>query len=230
MKVKFIDTETTGFDDKRQDIIQIAGLVTEDRKILESFNFIASPVNWNAISKDALAITGKTVDELKTYPDPKNAFKELKSIFEKYVVKGESRYIIAGQNVKSFDCRFLASFWNKHKDVNDVQFEYFFNQKVVYDLMDLTRPMKKAGILNIPNIKLGTIMEAMNVKPKGDLHDALVDIIGTHDSFYAVVDKWLELTVTNPDFVKLNMNDNVKHLLAREIKLKNASNDIYDVM
>ena len=73
-------------------------------------------------------------------------------------------------------------------------------------------------------------MEAMNVKPKGDLHDALVDIIGTHDSFYAVVDKWLELTVTNPDFVKLNMNDNVKHLLAREIKLKNASNDIYDVM
>ena len=39
MKVIFIDTETTGFDDKRNDIVQIAGLVTENKKILESFNF-----------------------------------------------------------------------------------------------------------------------------------------------------------------------------------------------
>lgn len=230
MKVIFIDTETTGFDDKRQDIIQVAGLVTENRKILESFNFIAAPVNFNAISKDALNITGKTLEELKTYPDPKLAYNGLKEIFERYVVKGESRYVIAGQNVKSFDWRFLASFWNKHKAKDDVPFEYFFSQKIVYDLMDLTRPLKKAGLLNVPNIKLGTIMEAMGIKPQGNLHDALTDIIGTCDSFYAVTDKWIELSRINPDFVTANMNDNIKHLLAREIKAKAKDNDVYDIM
>lgn len=228
MKVIFIDTETTGFDDKRQDIIQIAGLVTENRKILESFNYVAAPVNWNAISKDALQITGKTIEELRTYPDPKIAYTGLKNIFEKYVVKGEPRYIIAGQNVKSFDWRFLASFWNKHKDAVDLPFDYYFSQKVVYDLMDLTRPLKKNGLLNVPNIKLGTIMEALGVKPEGNLHDALTDIIGTCDSFYKIVDRWIELSVSNPDFVTCNMNDNIKHLLAREIKAKGP--DVYDMM
>lgn len=228
MKVIFIDTETTGFDDKRQDIIQVAGLVTENRKILESFNYVAAPVNWNAISKDALQITGKTVEELRTYPDPKITYTGLKNIFEKYVVKGESRYIIAGQNVKSFDWRFLASFWNKHKDATDLPFDYYFSQKVIYDLMDLTRPLKKNGLLNVPNIKLGTIMEALGVKPEGNLHDALTDIIGTCDSFYKIVDRWIELSVSNPDFVTCNMNDNIKHLLAREIKAKGP--DVYDMM
>jgi len=228
MKVIFIDTETTGFDDKRQDIIQVAGLVTENRKILESFNYVAAPINWNAISKDALQIIGKTVEELRTYPDPKIAYAGLKNIFEKYVVKGEPRYIIAGQNVKSFDWRFLASFWNKHKDDGDLPFDYYFSQKVVYDLMDLTRPLKKQGLLNVPNIKLGTIMEALGVKPEGNLHDALTDIIGTCDSFYKIVDRWIELSVSNPDFVTCNMNDNIKHLLAREIKAKGP--DVYDMM
>lgn len=64
----------------------------------------------------------------------------------------------------------------------------------------------------------------------GNLHDALTDIIGTCDSFYAVTDKWIELSRINPDFVTANMNDNIKHLLAREIKAKAKDNDVYDIM
>lgn len=212
MKVIFIDTETTGFDDKRQDIIQIAGIVTENRVILESFNFICAPVNFWAISKDALKVTGKTVEELKTYPHPKEAFNAFKSILDKYVVKGEPRFIFAGQNVP-FDKRFLSSFWQKHKVTADVDFEYYFSSKIVYDLMDMTRPLKKSGKLNVPNVKLGTIMEALDIKPRGNLHDALTDIIGTCDSVYSMLDKWILLNSTDPVFVELNASDGIKHLL-----------------
>jgi hypothetical protein len=68
----------------------------------------------------------------------------------------------------------------------------------------------------------------LGVKPEGNLHDALTDIIGTRDSFYKIVDRWIELSVSNPDFVTCNMNDNIKHLLAREIKAKGP--DVYDMM
>ena len=212
MKIIFIDTDTTGFDDNRNDIVQIAGLVTENKTILESFNYRCKPVNWKAISKDALKVTGLTIEQLKTYPEPRLAFEGLKSVFDKYVVKGQQRYIIAGQNVKAFDWRFLASFWNKHKTEDETTFDYYFRKNVCYDLMDLTRPLKNAGLFKIDNVKLGTIMEALNVKVDGHLHDALTDIKGTFDSFYKMVDKWKELEKAKPKFIETNANDHIKHL------------------
>jgi DNA polymerase III epsilon subunit-like protein len=215
MKVIFIDTETTGFDDKRQDIIQIAGLVTENREILESFNFICSPVNFWAISKEALKVTGKTVEELKTFPPPREAFIGLKAVLDSHVVKGQPRFIFAGQNVP-FDKRFLSSFWQKHKTADEVDFEYYFSSKISYDLMDMTRPLKKSGKLNVPNVKLGTIMEALDIKPRGNLHDALTDIIGTCDSFYAMADRWIYMNNTDPTYVNLNASTGIQHLIKSE--------------
>ena len=42
MKILFIDTETTGFSEKTQDLWQLAGYVTEDRQVLDTFNFKCS--------------------------------------------------------------------------------------------------------------------------------------------------------------------------------------------
>lgn len=187
MKIIFIDTETTGLSHQKHDIIQIAGLVTEDKKILDEFNFKCQPVNWDTISKEALKINNTTEEDLKKYEMPQATFIHFLKILEKYF-NGE-KFIIAGQNVKAFDWRFVVSFWDKHKRFADPDFQDYFDESISLDLLDLSRPLKKHGVIDVPNVKLGTIVEALDIKVKGELHDALADIKATQESFYALVDK-----------------------------------------
>lgn len=217
MKILFIDTETTGFSSKTQDMWQVAGYVTENRKVLDTFNFKCQPVNWNTISQGALDCQDPpmTREILKTYGTPRAAFLKFKAILDKYYDESSSeQFYIAGQNVKAFDWRFLVAFWDRHKLANEPSFQHYFNDTVSYDLLDLTRPLKKRGLLFTPesidingkkipkrevaNVKLGTIIEALDVKIQGPLHDAMTDIEGTFKSFNIAVDRWIELIKTDP--------------------------------
>lgn len=196
MKIIFIDTETTGLSSHKNDIIQIAGLVTEDRKILDEFNFKCQPVNWKTISKQALQVNNTTVEQLKTYELPQATFIHFLKVLEKHF-DGE-KFIIAGQNVKAFDWRFIVTFWENHKRYADPDFQYYFDNRLSLDLMDLSRPLKNHGFLDVPNVKLGTIVEALDVKVDGSLHDALADIKATQESFYGLVDKVKEIRKKEP--------------------------------
>ena len=193
MKILFIDTETTGFSHKTQDMWQVAGFVTENQKVLDSFNIKCQPVNWHTISKGALECQEPpvTIEQLKSYQKPREAFLEFKSVLDKHYDESiPQKFFIAGQNVKAFDWRFLNAFWNRHKITGEPDFQHYFNNRVSYDLMDLTRPLKKKGILKVENVKLGTIIESLDVKVTGPLHDALTDIDGTYQSFYKMIDLW----------------------------------------
>ena len=217
MKIIFVDTETTGFSDTNNDIIQLAGLVTENREVIDTFNFRCKPVNWKSVSTQALAVTGLTMADLRTFPEPRDAFTQLKNILDKHVVKGEQRYIIAGQNV-AFDWKFLTAFWNKHKTEDECDFDYYFNKKTEYELMELTKPLKKHNHISVPNVKLGTIMESLNIVVDGKLHDALTDIKGTYEAFYKILDKWIEIHATDNTFVNKHGSNAVKHIF-RKMKL-----------
>lgn len=193
MKILFIDTETTGFSHKTQDMWQVAGFVTENQKVLDSFNIKCQPVNWHTISKGALECQEPpvTIEQLKNFQKPREAFLELKAVLDKHYDESiPQKFFIAGQNVKAFDWRFLNAFWNRHKIAGEPDFQHYFNNRVSYDLMDLTRPLKKKGILKVENVKLGTIIESLDVKVTGPLHDALTDIDGTYQSFYKMIDLW----------------------------------------
>jgi DNA polymerase III alpha subunit (gram-positive type) len=197
MKIIFIDTETTGLSCQKHDIIQIAGLVTEDNKILDEFNFKCQPINWDTISKQALQINNTTVEDLKSYEMPQATFIHFLKVLEKHF-SGE-KFIIAGQNVKSFDWRFVVTFWENHKRYADPEFEFYFDDKVSLDLLDLSRPLKNHGFLDVPNVKLGTIVEALNITVDGELHDALADIKATQQGFYGLVNKVNEIRRTKPN-------------------------------
>lgn len=196
MKIIFIDTETTGLNSHKNDIIQIAGLVTEDKKILDEFNFKCQPVNWNTISKQALQINNTTLDDMKKYEMPQATFIHFLKVLEKHF-NGE-KFLIAGQNVKAFDWRFIVAFWENHKRYADPEFQFYFDNRKSLDLLDLSRPLKQTGILDVPNVKLGTIVEALNIKVDGELHDALADIKATQQGFYGLVTKVNSLRKSNP--------------------------------
>lgn len=224
MKILFIDTETTGFSHKTQDLWQVAGYVTENRKVLDKFNIKCQPVNWHTISKGALECQTPpiTIEQLKSYQYPREALLEFKAVLDKHYDESiPEKFFIAGQNVKAFDWRFLVAFWNRHKIAGEPDFQHYFNNRVSFDLMDLTRPLKKKGLLEVENVKLGTIIEALDVKVQGPLHDALTDIDGTYKSFYIMINKWKKLLKKDPSLIN-ELSSDMKNLFYKMKIISNA--------
>jgi DNA polymerase III alpha subunit (gram-positive type) len=217
MKIIFIDTETTGLSADNNDVVQIAGYVTENRKVLDSFNLKCQPLNWGSIHPKAVEVThphqtyAQVIAEFKTYDHPTVSLETLKGIFDKHKEVDE-KFIFAGQNTP-FDWRFLVAFWSKNNR-NGGSLSDYFNTSITYDLMDLTKPLKNMGILNVPNVKLGTIVEALDIKVNGELHDALTDIDGTYKSFYKMADQWLQKM--NDINVRNKMSVGIRHFFESE--------------
>lgn len=215
MKIIFIDTETTGLNATTNDVVQIAGYITENQKVLDSFNLRCQPLNWKSIHPQALSITHPTktytevIEEFKSYDNPRDVLQVLKAKFDNHrTPKSPEKFIFAGQNT-SFDWRFMVAFWGKNKALTDCDMSEYFDTNITYDLMHLTRPLQKLGLLDVPNVKLGTIVEALDIKLTGNLHDALTDIEGTYKSFYQMIDIW-KTHLTNIN-VSNKMSDGIKH-------------------
>lgn len=171
MKVLYFDTETTGLDPKRQDIIQIAGIIEIDGNIEEEFMFTCQPFSYENISPAALNVHGYTEEDLKKFESPQKMYIDLKKIFSKYIDKynRNDKFVPAGQNVK-FDIDFLSEFFKK----NDDQYFGSWMQWQSIDLLSLTTILKYLGKIDVANFKLETIADAFGIK--FNAHDALEDI------------------------------------------------------
>jgi len=173
-KIFWFDVETTGLDPINQDIVQLAFLIEIDGKIIESDNMLMQPFDYDTIDQQALDIHGRTVEELKTYPDPREAYKHLISILEKYVDRfnREDKFNHAGYNSR-FDLEFLKQFFVKN---DDVYFGSWFNYKGI-DPLTILHALDGIGKVSLPNYKLETACGHFNIPIEA--HDALSDITAT---------------------------------------------------
>lgn len=87
IKECFIDTETTGVDTSCSGIWQIGGIIRQDRKIVEEFEFECDIFTDDKVTSDALSMAGLTIDDLNGFPDPLDIYEQLIVIFNKYVDK-----------------------------------------------------------------------------------------------------------------------------------------------
>lgn len=186
MKVLYFDTETTGLDAAKNDVIQIAGAVEIDGEVKEEFCFFCQPHNWNTVEQSALDIQGRTIEDLKTFGPARKMHGDLIRIFEKYVDRFNKldKFMPAGQNVR-FDIDFMYQFFKKCGD------PYFFSwiSPIPLDLLPLTTALKFKGIIKPENLKLGTIAAEFGLK--FEAHDALEDIRVTRQLINTIVQKHL---------------------------------------
>lgn len=186
-KILFLDTETTGLSSFKNDIHQIAGLVVIDGKVEEEFNLNVKPFSFENIEPEALKVSGVTVEKLKTYPDPKNAYLVLIKMLEKYCDKYDKtdKFYLAGQNV-AFDADMLKGFFRK---CGDKYYGSWFNYDYI-DLRSFTAILKFAGLLDVDNLKLETVAKYLGVKYSA--HDALADIKCTRTCFMRLISIFLK--------------------------------------
>lgn len=171
MKILYTDTETTGLDPKKHDIIQIAGIVEIDDIIKEEFNFTCQPFSYENIDQEALKVNGISVETLKTYPAPKETYRKLITIFNKYIDRynKKDKFIPAGHNV-SFDVDFLFNFFKKNGD--NYCGSYLDYHKL--DSVTMGMILKIYGKEKFDNLKLKTIADYYKLEIAA--HDALSDI------------------------------------------------------
>ena len=172
MKLLYFDTETTGIDAVKNEIVQIAGLIEVDGTVVEEFNFRCQPTDWDNVDPEALKVTGLTIEELKTYDTPEMAGRELKKVFDKYIDKynKKDKFYPAGHNV-SFDLDFLQAFWKKHVDPYGIG--SYQNWRAI-DTRVIANFFAFSGMLDCKDVKLGTLCEIYGIEL--DAHDALNDI------------------------------------------------------
>ncbi len=197
----YIDTETTGMDRYRNGLVQLAGCIEKDGKVVEKFNWKMKPVKEDCIFDDgAVKKTGYTKDLILSSDEfipPLQAFNEFFTMLEKYgdryAKKGEERIIPIGYNV-SFDTDFLIQ-WFKDLATSERERMYgnhFFNFFTLpgLDVMQLAL-LKCLRIKHeMQNFQLGTVCQTFKIGwNEEEAHDAMYDIKKTRQLFHVITNK-----------------------------------------
>ena len=213
MKLLWIDTETTGLNKERCDIVQVAGIVIIDGVEKERFNFRCQPINYENIEPVAFEHNNLSIDILKTYPMPQVLYANLTKLLNKYIDRynPQDKFFIAGHNVQ-FDVDFLRNFFIK---MGDNFFGSYFYYRTV-DLMYFATLLHTAGLINLTSWKLGDIANYLGIVPDGNLHDAEADIDLTRKCFCRLVAKYINFGYTlgtKESNIEINNKpDNTKNL------------------
>lgn len=174
MKTLWFDTETTGLDPIKNDIIQIAGIVEIDGEEKEAFNYKCRPHNPDNIDEDAIKTHGFTIEQIKTWTGPLEVYTDLIHIFGKYIDKFDrsDKFVPAGHNV-NFDIDMLLNFFHK---CNDTYFGSWMRWHPL-DTMEMSVIANYLGYINPKNHKLETLAKIFGIQ--FEAHDAMEDIIAT---------------------------------------------------
>ena len=171
MKCIYIDTETTGLIPGKNEVVQLAYIIEIGGEVKEEGNIFLRPERPDTIEAEALAITGKTREELMTYPIRSEGYRKFVHVLGKYVDKynKNDKFIWIGQ-CPDFDKQHIERLF---KDLGDNYFGSWFDRRLC-DLIALSWFMKMAGIFNPPDLKLTTVASTLGIQ--FEAHDALADI------------------------------------------------------
>lgn len=180
MKIMWLDTETTGLNKEKCDIIQLSGIIVIDDEEKERFDFYCQPINFENIEPASFEKTKMTLEKLKELPSPQETYIKFKELLDKYINKydKEDKFFIAGHNVQ-FDIDFLKLFFEK---MGDKFFGSYFQYKPI-DLMAFCTILHTAGLINLSSWKLENIANYLCIEYDNNLHNAKTDIDLTRKCF-----------------------------------------------
>lgn len=173
-KIFYIDVETTGTNDKEHALVQFSGIIEIDGEEKERVDILASPFRGDLVSKEALSVIGKTIEELREYPDGKEAYRELISVMGQYVDRYNrfDKFYFIGYNSR-FDEGFTRRWFEK---CHDEYFSSWFYWPAI-DVSNLAAIhfMQNGGRPN--SFSLMSVADTLGISVNEDeAHDAMYDI------------------------------------------------------
>lgn len=177
-KLIFIDCETGGLDPEKNPVLQIAGEVVWTGHGGEKFNLRARPFSGQVASREALEVTGLTVEQIKDFPEPEQTFGDLLNLLARYVDPHDKRdklHFVAYN--APFDAGFVRKFFENN---GDKWFGSWFWHPPI-DVMTLAAHALIKRRSELPNFKLKTVCEFIGFGRRFEdkWHDAQTDIEAT---------------------------------------------------
>ena len=177
-KLIFIDTETTGFDAKKNAMIQLAAILEVDGEERSRIDLRVCPFEGAVIEESALKVNGTTPEMLAEFPEESEAFAAWASWLEAADAIAPGVAEFAGYNTP-FDARFVDAFHTR----NEQPMSEFFNMCLPPEFDTLAIARKLFSKCDVANHKLGTIAEHVlgaeavaAFSQEIGLHNAMTDI------------------------------------------------------
>lgn len=179
MKLIYLDTETDGLDPKKNSIVQLAGIIRVNGQE-EEFDFKMAPWPGRESDPEALAVSGRTVEEVKAYPPAPEVFRLFIALLSKYVDRyaKKDKFFCLAYNAR-FDDDFLRAWFEA---MGDKYYGSWFWTPAL-DVMQLAAFYLMRERPDLPNFKLATVAKAVLGidPPEGSYHDAMFDIKAARD-------------------------------------------------
>ena len=187
----FYDIESTGLNEYKHSIHQIAGLVDIDNEIVEKFDFKTRPHPKALIEPEALSTCKVTKEQILAYPDMKEAYKKFSLLLGRYVDKFDPKQKawLIGFNNRSFDDRFLFPWFAQNGDTYAGSWFYFG-----LDVQSLAAQYLLNRRANMPSFKLKRVALELGLEIDQDrLHDASYEVELTYKIYRIVTELDYEL-------------------------------------
>jgi DNA polymerase-3 subunit epsilon len=142
-------------------------------KNMESFDYRLNVFGNDTISEKALEVNEITLEQIKSFPNPRTVYTEIINMFSKYVNKFDrmDKFQLVAYNAQ-FDDAILREFFRKNNDSYYVSWISFPPLDVVQQAI-----MKFFHTRNrLQDFKQATIAKVLDIKIDGMLHDAKFDI------------------------------------------------------
>ena len=177
MKKLWFDAETTGVDPMRHAIIQMA-VIVETPQAEVVWETKMRPWDGAEIEDSALAVNGRTREEIMEWPDPKAAYAEFLALMADHVDKFDKadKFWFWGYN-SSFDFQFTHAL---AKVCRDQYLMSWFQWPPLCVAQELARRFPDRWAAIKPR-KLINIAHAFGVQAPENLHDAKADILLTRE-------------------------------------------------
>lgn len=187
LKFAYIDTETTGKNPEIHGIhqlsliidkVDIRGNVTNCEKI----NFNICPDESLQYDDEALAVSGRTIEEIKSGISERDFYDQFMKIISKYENKYDKRDKIyfVGYNVR-FDADMLNALFKRMND--NYMYALFWYPLIDVALLSLFKIARMRSLM--PDYKLMTVAKYCEIEiDESKFHDAMYDIEITREIFY----------------------------------------------
>ena len=166
-----IDTETTGFDEKKHQILEIGILIIKNMEIVAELEVKVKHKEYVVTVGAMKANSIDIVEHEKEALEEKKAAELILEFLNHYKAEEEDAYIVIGQNV-GFDIKFLEAMFLRCYLIKE------YRKVVSYrnlDLMQLALIKNLEGKINLEKQDLDHILNRLNIEIPANRHRALVD-------------------------------------------------------
>lgn len=181
MKTIYFDVETSGTDDKKNGILQLAGSIEDAGTDPYCFSFYMKPFEDQIIEDSALEANGITRAEIESFADPLDCYLQFIKILNKYVDRFDrtDKFTLIGYNSR-FDDGFLREWFKRCHD--KYYGSYFFWPAIDVSNMVAVKYRESRG--SFENFKLMTVAKTLGIKVDESMaHNAEYDTLITKDVY-----------------------------------------------